>query len=194
MSRFTPLLALALATGLAACESSDPFEPATPTASLTVDAANGFAYVDLNGSTAQRVTPADPAASDVWELGFSVTSVVLNNGTTGPGAVVGYCVCQNAGATDAQVMAFSAANQLATFESVTAANIPTQASEWSADVFTNQRWYRYNLTGSDHQVWPTFNVYLIRVGADVYKVQLTNYYGPGGEPRQISFRYARLNT
>ncbi len=194
MSRFVTASLLCCALALAACESSEsPLEPGTPTATLTVDAADGFAYVDLNGGSANLVSVVDASASDLWDIGFSVTTVVLNGGTAGPGDVVGYCICQNSSATDAQVMAFTAASQLAAFEAVTAAQIPTSAGQWSADVFTTQRWYRYNLTGTDHQVWPTFEVYLIKDGDAVYKVQLTSYYGPGGEPRQITFRYARLN-
>lgn len=193
MPRFVTASLFVLAAGIAACESSEsPFEPGPQTATMTVDAADGFAYVDLTGNSANLVSVVDASASQTWDIGFSVTNVVLNGGTAGPGDVVGYCICQNASATDAQVMDFTAASQLAAFESVTAAQIPTSADQWSADVFTTQRWYRYNLTGTDHQVWPTFEVYLIKDGDAVYKVQLTSYYGPGGEPRQITFRYARL--
>jgi hypothetical protein len=103
-----------------------------------------------------------------------------------------HCICQNVSATNEQVMAFSPAGQLAGFDAITAANIPGSASAWSADAFTTSKWYRYNLTGTDHQVWPTFDVYLVQRGSEVYKIQLTNYYGPGGEPRRITFRYAKL--
>ena len=59
-------------------------------------------------------------------------------------------------------------------------------------VFAEHPWYRYNLEGN-HQIWPTYQVYLIRKGADVYKVQLTGYYERNtGDARHISFRYAKL--
>ena len=57
MSRFVTASFLVLAAALAACESSDsPFEPSTPTATLTVDASASFAYVDLNGGNARLVS------------------------------------------------------------------------------------------------------------------------------------------
>ena len=59
-------------------------------------------------------------------------------------------------------------------------------------VFDAKRWYRYNVTGTDHQVWPTFDVYLVRRGAALYKVQIVGYYGPAGEPRRITLRYAKV--
>ena len=53
-------------------------------------------------------------------------------------------------------------------------------------------WFRYNLQ-NDHQVYPTFDVYLIRKGDDVYKVQLTGYYGAAGEARHIGIRWSQLD-
>ncbi len=59
-------------------------------------------------------------------------------------------------------------------------------------VFASAPWYRYNITGTDNQIWPTFNVYLVRRGDAVYKVQITGYYNATGTPRQITIRSARL--
>jgi hypothetical protein len=75
-----------------------------------------------------------------------------------------------------------------------AATAPPQAYRRDAfsGVFAQQPWYRYNITGTDNQIWPTFNVYLIKRGNEVYKVQLIGYYGPAGEPRILTMRYARL--
>ena len=188
------LLVLSLALAATACSDSEgPAGPEIPvTSSITVDASAGWAYVDFTGATAAPIAIGTAGESANWDLGFNATSVVANGGTNGPGGVLVHCICKNASATDQQVMAFSAANQLAAFEAVTAAQIPSASSAWNADAFTTAKWYRYNLTGNDHQVWPTFEVYLIQRGGEVYKVQLTNYYGPGGEPRRISFRYAKL--
>lgn len=194
MTRFNTYAAFAALALLTACsESGDsPFEPTVPVANFTVDASAGFAFVDLTGDEAAIRTVADPVQASNWDLGFNATTVILNGGDAGPGQVTGYCICQNASATPAQVMGFNAAGQLAAFEAVTASQIPASAAQWKSDVFATSKWYKYNLTGSDHQVWPTFDVYLVKQGTTVYKVQLTNYYGPGGEPRRISFRYARL--
>ena len=73
--------------------------------------------------------------------------------------------------------------------------MPSQVykSDTYAGVFGAKPWYRYNLDGVSHQLSPTFNVYLIRIGAEVYKVQLTSYYNPSnGDARHISFRYAKI--
>jgi hypothetical protein len=59
-------------------------------------------------------------------------------------------------------------------------------------VFASSPWYRYNITGIDNQIWPVFNVYLIKRGTAVYKVQLTGYYAVSGAARNITIRYARL--
>lgn len=183
-----PLFALALA----ACDGGSPTEPQpSSTATLTADASAGWAYVAL-GTPAQTVTVADATTSAAWDLGFNATSVMLNGGENGPGGVVAYCICQNAGATDEQVLAMTAEGELADFEAVDAGDVPPAGdARWTTDAFDANRWYRYNLTGN-HQISPTFHVYLVRRGGDVYKVQLINYYGPAGETRRITVRYARL--
>jgi hypothetical protein len=325
-----------------ACDGGPTEPPFADVATLTVDASAGWTYVDL-GSPARSVAVSDPGASSDWDLGFYATSVMLNGGAAGPAGVSGYCVCQNAGATNAQLLAMTPESELAAFEAVTAAQIPTDDGAWQSDalaaaiagwyrydpathvvsaatdkawkvrtadgtafaklrvakieaasrtdagrvtlefavqssrgapmgevrtlvvdlstsgkvyvdlragavsdaskwdlllegyairvnggvsgsgkagavaadqsfaaiadasdltdshyrgdayggVFDTHRWYRYNLDG-DHQVWPTYDVYLIRRGEEVYKVQITGYYGPAGEPRHITFRYAKL--
>ncbi|MBB4635564.1 HmuY family protein [Longimicrobium terrae] len=179
---------------MGACSDNGPTEPAVdPGASMTVDAshATNWALVDL-GTPAAVVTAADPATSTAWDLAFKATGLMLNGGTAGPGGMTGYCICQNAGATNDQIRAMTPAGEAADFDAVTAAQIPAAASAWSATVFDTSKWYKYNLTGADHQVWPTHDVYLIRRGNEVYKLQVTGYYGPAGETRRISFRYAKL--
>ena len=182
-----------LALAAAGCESSatEP-EILDPGASLTVDASSktAWALVDL-GSPAQVVQVSDPAASPAWDLGFQTTKLILNGGENGPASMVAYCLCQNAGTTNEQIMAMTPDSERADFESVTRAQIPAAGAAWSATVFDDSKWYRYNLEGN-HQVWPTYDVYLVKRGSEVYKVQVTGYYGADGTPRQISFRYARL--
>jgi hypothetical protein len=184
--------ALGIAMLLAAC-SDGGTEPAAPEPirTLTVDASVEWGYADLQGDTARLVSVADPTASEEWDLGFRTTAVALNGGEAGPGGAVAYCVCQNAGASDADLQAMTAATELGDFEAVTSAQIPADEGAWSADVFGETPWYRYNLTGN-HQVWPTYDVYLVKRGSEVYKIQLIGYYGPAAEPRQITFRYHRL--
>jgi hypothetical protein len=331
------LLAAWTLGGLAACSSDEIQQPPTPVeGELTVDASTTWAFATLDEGEA--VTIADPTSEPGWDMGFNTTRVMLNGGAAGPGGVVGTCLCQNAAASDAEIVAFTPESELADFDAVTEADIPA-ASEFQEDalvpaihgwyagegtaavaapenvwlvrlqagtsfakvhvtslaspdaehagqvtleyavqsaadqpfeatqtvtldastpsrldlntgsttpadaewdlavdgytirlnggvsgtgaaaaaatteefsaittaatdprayfqdnfggVFTSHPWYRYNLTG-ENIIHPTFDVYLIKRGDDVYKVQLINYYASTGEPRHITFRYAKL--
>jgi hypothetical protein len=155
----------------------------------TVDASAGWVYLDL--AAGAPVAQTDASTSLTWDVGFNATNVALNGGASGPAAVTGFCLCQNAGATNDQILAMRPADQQAAFDAVTATSIPPQSAAWSSDVFTTSRWYKYNLAG-DNRISPTFDVYLLQRGAVVYKLQLIDYYGPAGETRRIAVRYARL--
>ena len=327
----------------AACSDSTTEPPPPPvTGEITVDASASPAYVRL-GDPSVAVTVSDPSTSTEWDLALFATSVTVNGGAAGPGGATAWCVCGNEDATVAQLQAMTPANQLAVFEAVTAADVPT-ATEFEADalnpvingwftgtagstaavstrswiirrttggvilgkfrvtgvsatasgvnsvtveyaiqltagaafgatesrtldlsagavyldiasgpvaatthwdlrfsgyeiringgvsgsggvsavvdetmpfsqmtaqyasfappvayrgdayggVFVSSPWYRYNITGTDNQIWPNFNVYLIRRGDTVDKVQLIGYYGATGTPRQITVRSSRV--
>lgn len=344
MRLFVRFVALAGLGVLAACGSDSTGPAATSvTGTLTVDASQGFSYVAL-GDPSQVVSVPDAATSSAWDIGLFATTVSLNGGAAGPGSVAGYCICQNAQATAAQLQAMTPDNQLAAFDGVTSAQIPaddqfaadrlspviagwytgtapavaanpglswivrkgsanvilgkfrvtaitgatataagtvtfeyalqpasgaafgaattrtvtvttattyfdltagavSSAAAWDlaftgytikvnggvsgtagvmavpdnatpftaitaayaatapaqayrtdefGGVFTANRWYQYNITGTDNQIWPTYNVYLLKKGRAVYKVQLTGYYGTNGASRQITLRYRRL--
>lgn len=336
-----------VAAALAACSDNPAAPPVvSATDSLTVNAATAFTYLAL-GTPATVAPVSDPATDAGWDMGFFATTVTLNGGAAGPGGVLGYCVRCNDAATNAQVQAMTAANQLAAFDSVTAADVPASAQfqsdelapvihDWYAGsgasatvklnrswitlegsganvvlgkfhvtgisgatatsmgqitfqfavepapgqpfgavqtasvtvgaspayydlttgqvttpanwdlafdgwniringgvsgtgtikavpdtvaaftaidvayamtappqayradefsgVFGQHKWYRYNITGTDNQIWPMYNVYLVRRGSAVYKVQLTGYYGATGTPRQITVRYAKVTN
>ena len=338
------ILCAALLAATACDDESGPIDPDTNEAgSLTVDAADGWAYVAFEDGVADEVTVADAATSSEWDIAFNVTSVMLNGGAAGPGDVAGYCICQNEDATNEQVIAMTAAGEEADFEAITLADIPANDEAWLteeltpaidgwyaynptthvvsaapanvfavrtasgttfaklhvvgiegatqthagtvtfayalqngvgaafgavdtvsvdvsagavrfdlesgavtteagwdllfdgwtlrlnggssgsgmagayltgesfaalddvtgapasafrgdrfAGVFAAHAWYRYNLQ-NDHQVYPTYEVFLITTDDGIYKVQLTGYYGPTGDARQISFRYAKLD-
>ncbi|HEU4630244.1 MAG TPA: HmuY family protein [Gemmatimonadaceae bacterium] len=193
LRRVAPTTLLVLA--LAACARDEITAPQpAATGSLTVDASAGWVYLSLGDQ--HTVVLVDPASSAAWDIGFNTTQVAINGGTAGPGGVTAFCLCQNS-ATDPspeEILAMTPASELADFESVTAASVPDDAT-FSADpetgAFAVHPWYRYNLAG-DHVVSPTFDVYLLRRGDVVYKVQLTGYYGPAGQPRHITVRYARI--
>ena len=128
----------------------------------------GDVRVDLLGGGNTTSSNAD------WDIRFEGWTLRLNGGASGPGKVAAYLTDES-------------------FDQITTA--VTQAQAYSSDaysgVFAIHPWYRYNLTGS-HDITPIFDVYLVRSGDQVYKLQLTDYYGPAGEDRQITVRYARL--
>lgn len=58
-------------------------------------------------------------------------------------------------------------------------------------VFDPQAPFRYNLAGND-RLHPTFNIFLVKAGARVYKLQVTDYYGDTGAAGFPTVRYARI--
>lgn len=332
-------LTLAAVALLAACGRDEVTAPTEPVAgTFTVNASTGWAYYSLAAES--EVTPANPGSSAAWDMAFNAGNVMLNGGSAGPGEVAGHCLCQNAGASDAEILAMTPESELADFTAVTAAAVPaaaafqtealvpalggwftgsgaaataatgkvwlvrlhdetrfaklrvvalqnptaatpgrvtleyavqgsaeaalgevrtlavvvpaegavqvnlaegtttTSTTAWDlrfegwtvranggvsgsgkaavatttlafdavttaavdarayasdryAGVFGSNPWYKYNLLG-DHRISPNFNVYLVRRGGAVYKVQLVNYYGPAGETRRITVRYEQI--
>lgn len=179
-----------IACALAACSNdlTSPSDQPSATETLTVDAATSSAFLAL-GETLHVVTGADTTSVTAWDVSLNATNVALNTA----GGVTAYCLCGNEALTDAAVMTLTADAQLPTFMAGSSAEIPATTS-FTADVFTTHKWYRYNLTGNDHQIWPTFNVYLIKRGAAIYKIQITNYYSTTGTPRQITLRSALIRS
>jgi len=335
--RRLPLLLATLIALLPACASDELQAPPEPVeGTLTLNASTGWAYASLVDESS--VVVGDPTTSPAWDIAFNATRVMLNGGAAGPGGTVGYCICENAAATDDQVVAMTAATELADFESVAATDVPAAGSfesealipavngwftgegaaaaaspgkawllrlgdglsyaklrvvslagptashagqvnleyavqtagdqpfgatqsvtldaaapvsldlntgsstpaegTWDlrlegftlrlnsgvsgtgtagaaetadafeaittasvdsrayqidgfAGVFNSHPWYRYNITGQN-RIHPTFEVFLIRRGTAVYKVQVINYYSATDDPRHITFRYAKL--
>jgi hypothetical protein len=151
-----------------------PGEPFGAVQSRTVAVGANTAPVFFSFNTGTVVS-----ATDDWDLMLGGFDIRLNSGVSGTGTVRAL----SAGTTP-----------FADMNATAAASIPPQAfrSDAFGGVFATKRWYRYNLTGTDNQIWPTFNVYLIAVGSAVYKIQLISYYDAAGEDRQITMRYARI--
>lgn len=342
-SRRTPpvarrVLATLIVSASLACSSDRVTAPPAPLeGSFTVNASAAWSYASLRDSS--LVTPAPSAReSSAWDLGFFSTNVTLNGGEAGPGGITGFCICQNAGATTAGILAMTPESERADFDAVTAVpagatfvadvltpavsgwftgsgaaatadpsrtflvrladsvgyakvhvtsiqgasamsagkvtleyavqptavaplgptrtfqvdlttpgaksvdletgTLTTIAADWDlrlegftirvnsgvsgpgkgaaavaagtfasiasakaadqayrpdvyAGVFGTNKWYRYNLAG-DNRISPTFDVYLIKRGSAVYKLQLINYYSATGSPRFITFRYKQI--
>lgn len=153
-----------LAGLLGACDDDgDPSGPIDePFSTLTVAAPTDWAYVDL-ASTARQVTPTNPQQSNAWDIAFLATSVMLNGGQAGAGDVEGYCLCQNQGATNDQVLAMTAESERAAFEAVTAASIPSDDGDWVSDELSPSitGWWNYDMTS--HTLTPaTDRVWVVR--------------------------------
>jgi hypothetical protein len=133
----------------------------------TLDLTGGARSLDLN--TGQATTAAD------WELRFDGFAVRVNGGVSGPGK--------------------GAAAKLAgaTFATATPNGTPANAyrTDVYAGVFNTSRFYRYNL-GGDNRITPSFDVYLVRRGSAVYKLQIVNYYSATGQARFVAFRYQQI--
>jgi hypothetical protein len=147
-----------------------------PTASAPLGAARTL-VVDVPAGAAARVDllgGATTADATAWDLRFDGWTLRLNGGASGGGRA--------AAAVAEQPLAL-----------LTTAATAAQAyrADAYAGVFAQHPWHRYNLLG-DHRVTPTFDVYLVRRGSVVYKLQVTGYYGPAGETRRITVRYEQL--
>jgi hypothetical protein len=193
-TRTLPLVTLATLMA-AACSDSDPAGPdADEVQTLSVDASNKWAFVGFDGDAASTRAVADPSSSAAWDIGFFATSVMLNGGAAGPAGMVGYCLCANVSATDAEVMAMTAESELADFEAVSAAAIPSSEDDWTSDALAPaiDGWYSYN--PSTHVVSAAReNVWKVRTGSgDAYaKFHVTGLAnGTQQHAGEVTFEYA----
>lgn len=189
--RVIPIAAMTLLTAIAgACANSEISGPIPDVSGMTtLNAAQSWSYYSLAGAT-PVVLDGPATGSAEWDVGFFATNVALNGGTAGPAGVVGYCICQNAGATPGQILAMTPESEAPDYDAITLSDVPVDV-EFAADAFVTKKWYRYNLAG-DHRISPTYDVYLIRRGDTYYKVQITGYYSATNSARHITFRYQRL--
>ena len=142
---------------------------ATRSASITVGSAR--TYFDL---TSGAITSASN-----WDIAFDGFAIRVNGGVSGNGSIRAVAVSTQP------------------FDAVTpalAASVP--ANVYAADAYTgmfsSKAWYRYNITGTDNQIWPTYDIYIVRRGSSYYKVQLVGYYDAAGRSRQITVRYSPI--
>jgi hypothetical protein len=141
-----------------------------PVQSKVVDVRNGPVNFDL---------AAGAPSTGTWDLRFEGWTIRVNGGVSGAGGVSAL---------------LDEDTPFASIDAALAATAPPQAfrSDAFSGIFASKPWYRYNITGTDNQIWPTFDVYLVQRGNETFKVQITSYYSTAGAPRQISIRYARL--
>ena len=137
----------------------------------TLDLASGPVYLDLaNGPV---------SATSAWDLRLSGYEIRTNGGVSGTGGV--------SALIDDTTPFAQITSEYASFAPAVA-----YRSDSYGGVFVTSPWYMYNITGTDNQIWPNFNVYLIRRGNDVFKVQITSYYNLAGAARHITVRSVQL--
>ncbi len=136
------------------------------------------ATVDVSGGARVYFSLTQGAVSDAsdWDLLFEGWTIRLNGGVSGSGAAGAVVVDEPFdGITDASDMG------------------TLYRGDTYGGAFAAHPWYRYNITGQDHQIWPTYDVYLVKRGSEVYKIQLISYYEPTtGKSRHVTMRYERL--
>jgi hypothetical protein len=135
---------------------------------VTLDLTTGAKSLDFQTG---QVT-SDPAT---WDLRLDGFTARVNGGVSGPG---------KGGAARLTGTSFTDAAPTAT--SANALRIDSYGG-----VFATTPFYKYNL-GGDNRITPTYDVYLIKRGSAVYKLQVTGYYSPTGVARWVTFRYAQI--
>jgi hypothetical protein len=132
--RLRPRLASLLLLAFAGCVTDGVTRPVEVESegTITVDASSSWRYVSLADSAVVTPTPS-AQQSGAWDIAFNGTSVTLNGGAAGPGGVEAACICQNASATNDEVLLMTAASELADFEAVT--SVPAGLT-WMTDQLT----------------------------------------------------------
>ena len=176
-------LAVLLAT--TSCSESSPSAPLAPDepdiSTFTVNASDTWAFIAFDGELIRVVSVADPAASSAWDIGFYGTSVMLNGGGAGPSDVRGYCICQNDGASDEQVMELSAEGELAAFDAISAADGPSDEDAWTSDSLqpSIDEWYTYDVATHTISATPDRVWYVRTASGDAFaKLHVTDIVNP----------------
>ncbi len=140
---------------------------------LSVPLTSGAAYVDLSSGAVVDGTGCD------WDLRIDPEIHIEVNADCGAGTFPLDDDETFAGATRADN-----APMYGGFLSTISGAIPN-----SIDDATGPFWY--NIQGNN-RLWPTYNVFLIKDGSDVYKLQVTDYYSATGTPGELTIRFEQL--
>jgi hypothetical protein len=140
--------------------------------------AAGAAHLDLEAGL--PVTPADCN----WDVRVSTLADDLELTVNDGGACVAGTFPLAAGEDFSQMTTAADAPTYGAFLSVVSGAFPT-SFDGPEGVF----WY--NIDGA-MRLYPTFNVFLVRVGATVFKVQITDYYNATGASGFPTVRFQQL--
>lgn len=146
--------------------------------------ADQTAVVDL--STGARVYvnlttgATSTTAAGTWDIALQGYTIFVNGGSSGNGSV--------------SALELAPSTAFATYAAITSVPASIPASAYSTDgtggAFLANLPYRYSTT--THQLYPTYDVYLVKRGTAVYKVQVVTYYSQTGAAGHVTLRYAKL--
>jgi len=140
---------------------------------LTIGTTGGLNAVDLGAASAVASSGCG------WDVSAEVTFLVNINSGCGTGTFP-----LDVSEDFTTVSRADDAPEYGPFLARISGPIPSSFSTASAP-------FLYDLAG-DRRLSPTFNIYLIKVGTAVYKVQLTGYYSDTGVSGYPTVRYARI--
>jgi hypothetical protein len=123
------------------------------------------------------------SAASVWDIALQGYTISLNGGAGGSG---------NVGVVPLVPSTFYTSYAAIPSIPLGAAGIPSNAftTDGAGGAFLSAAPYRYDPTL--HQVYPTYDVYLVKRGTSVYKVQVASYYNTGGVFGYLTLRYAKI--
>lgn len=153
---------------------------------ISTPGGNGDACYDIN--TAAEVN----CSSDDWDIHYSNSNdgleptIRLNGGISGPGSAVALGPYDQADTAQIATPVQDVANDAFDINLQHWDHVAKADSQSS--VFSENRWYYYDR--ATHVIWPNYRVYHIKDGELNRFIQITNYYGKGGEERHITFRYS----
>jgi hypothetical protein len=145
----------------------------------TLTVGSDTAYFDF--STGARVTPADPYTSLDWDFAVASYDIHLNSNLFGPGVAAAYLNTDDSN------------NPRTDFDSIVLAETQPQAYSWDEAGSAFSGWYEYD--DVTHQLASKSHVYLVKVGADIYKMQILSYYSNiNGTPTSgwYTFKWLKL--
>jgi hypothetical protein len=146
--------------------------------------ADQTAVVDLTSGSKVYVNLTTGATSTTaggaWDIALQGYTIAVNGGASGTGNV--------------SALELAPSTSFATYAAITSVPASIPASAYSTDgtggAFLAHLPYRYD--GATHQLWPTYDVYLVKRGTAVYKVQVVTYYSTSGAAGNVTVRYAKL--
>ena len=146
---------------------------------LTLDlSSNAKLYVNLTTSSVSTTS------TGTWDIALQGYTITVNGGANGTG---------NVGAVALVPSSFYTSYASITAIPVGATGIPSTSfvADAAGGAFLAAPPYRYDPVA--HQVYPTYDVYLVKRGTTVYKVQVVSYYSSAGVFGVITLRYAKVS-